>query len=160
MRGRPPAPRAPRPGGGPRPPSFFPRGWARAAARGAGPSAGAGRTSNSDTDWLWALLLRSFGFYLDNNFPRNIKRSVASNGLISEQDFRDWLDPNVASSCDALTADGRDNGIVGFVEDQLDIGNPFSGQYEVGDVQVKNAPKRAAAHFPLFFPVSGGTAPY
>ena len=47
----------------------------------------------------------------------------------------------MASSCDALTADGRDNGIVGFVEDQLDIGNPFSGQYEVGDVQVR---------FPLF----------
>ena len=91
----------------------------------------------------------------DNNFPRNIKRSVASNGLISEQDFRDWLDPNVASSCDALTADGRDNGIVGFVEDQLDIGNPFSGQYEVGDVQVR------CVSFSFFFPVSAArTAPY
>ena len=91
----------------------------------------------------------------DNNFPRNIKRSVASNGLISEQDFRDWLDPNVASSCDALTADGRDNGIVGFVEDQLDIGNPFSGQYEVGDVQVR------CISFSFFFPVSAArTAPY
>ena len=89
----------------------------------------------------------------DNNFPRNIKRSVASNGLISEQDFRDWLDPNVASSCDALTADGRDNGIVGFVEDQLDIGNPFSGQYEVGDVQVRC--------ISFFFPFSAArTAPY
>ena len=88
----------------------------------------------------------------DNNFPRNIKRSVASNGLISEQDFRDWLDPNVASSCDALTADGRDNGIVGLVEDQLDIGNPFSGQYEVGDVQVR---------YFSFSPVSAAqTAPY
>ena len=91
----------------------------------------------------------------DNNFPRNIKRSVASNGLISEQDFRDWLDPNVASSCDALTADGRDNGIVGLVEDQLDIGNPFSGQYEVGDVQVR------CISFSFFFPVSAArTAPY
>ena len=60
----------------------------------------------------------------------------------------------MASSCDALTADGRDNGIVGFVEDQLDIGNPFSGQYEVGDVQVR--------YFSFsFVPVSAArTAPY
>ena len=85
---------------------------------------------------------------------------MASNGFLDPDDFSAWRAWDRTGSCDALTADGRDNGAVGYVEDQLEMGNAFSGQYEVGDVQVKNAPKRAAAHFPLFFPLSGGTAPY
>ena len=82
-----------------------------------------------------------FGFYLDNNFPRKIKRSVASNGFRDPDDFSAWRAWDRTGSCDALTADGRDNGAVGYVEDQLEMGNSFSGQYEVGDVQVR---------FPLF----------
>lgn len=73
----------------------------------------------------------------DNNFPRNVKRSVESNGLISREDFHAHVDsdPSTISSCDAFTANGEDNGKTAIVEDELDIGNDFSGQYALGDVQ-------------------------
>ena len=63
-----------------------------------------------------------FGFYLDNNYPRKINRD--SDGKII-----DW------GSCEAFTAIGEDNGVIGYVEDGLDFFNDFVGQYSVGDVQ-------------------------
>ena len=78
-----------------------------------------------------------FGFYLDNNFPRKLRRSVASNGLLDRADFEAHVDnnPNTFSSCDAFTESGADNGVTAVIEDQLEIGNSFSGQYALGDVQ-------------------------
>ncbi|UPR00717.1 G8 domain-containing protein [Chloropicon primus] len=78
-----------------------------------------------------------FGFYLDNNFPRKLARSVETNGMLSEEDFWHHIDgnPHTFSSCDAFTASGEDNGVSSVVEDQLEIGNSFSGQYALGDVQ-------------------------
>ena len=80
---------------------------------------------------------------------------MASNGFLDPDDFSAWRAWDRTGSCDALTADGRDNGAVGYVEDQLEMGNTFSGQYEVGDVQVR------CISFSFFFPVSAArTAPY
>ena len=80
---------------------------------------------------------------------------MASNGFLDPDDFSAWRAWDRTGSCDALTADGRDNGAVGYVEDQLEMGNTFSGQYEVGDVQVR------CISFSSFFPVSAArTAPY
>ena len=78
-----------------------------------------------------------FGFYLDNNFPRKLRRSVQSNGLLDPADFHAHVDgnPRTFSSCDAFTEAGEDNGVSAIVEDQLEIGNSFSGQYALGDVQ-------------------------
>ena len=53
---------------------------------------------------------------------------MASNGFLDPDDFSAWRAWDRTGSCDALTADGRDNGAVGYVEDQLEMGNAFSGQ--------------------------------
>jgi hypothetical protein len=42
------------------------------------------------------------------------------------------------SSCDEFTSDGRDNGVVNEVLDELDYHNVFVGQYAMGDVQFVN----------------------
>eukprot|EP00930_Biecheleria_cincta_P056436 TRINITY_DN42567_c0_g1_i1.p1 TRINITY_DN42567_c0_g1~~TRINITY_DN42567_c0_g1_i1.p1 ORF type:complete len:863 (-),score=115.76 TRINITY_DN42567_c0_g1_i1:230-2818(-) len=64
-----------------------------------------------------------FGFYLDNQYPRNIKRDA--DGYVTDM-----------SSCNEFTADGKDNGLVpaNLVEDQLDWHNVFVGHYSLGDV--------------------------
>jgi len=64
-----------------------------------------------------------FGFYLDNQYPRNIQRD--SNGYVTDM-----------STCDEFTANGQDNGIVpaNLVEDQFDWHNTFVGHYSLGDV--------------------------
>ena len=72
-----------------------------------------------------------FGWYLDSNWPRNLDRSVASNGYLPQDDSGN----TDFSSCEALTPDGRDNGASSAIEDNLDIANVFSGQYAAGDVQ-------------------------
>ena len=78
-----------------------------------------------------------FGFYLDNNYPRQLSRSVESNGMLSRSDFSAFIDGDLStwSSCDAFRPDGSDNGVTGVVEGQLEVGNVFSGQYGLGDVQ-------------------------
>jgi len=78
-----------------------------------------------------------FGFYLDNNYPRQLSRSVQSNGMLSRSDFSAFIDGDLStwSSCDAFRPDGWDNGVTGVVEGQLEVGNVFSGQYGLGDVQ-------------------------
>ena len=78
-----------------------------------------------------------FGFYLDNNYPRRLSRSVESNGMLSQSDFSAFIDgdQSTSSSCDAFRPDGSDNGVTGVVEGQLEVGNVFSGQYGLGDVQ-------------------------
>lgn len=63
-----------------------------------------------------------FGFYLDNDFPRRLKRD--SNGMLADK-----------SSCDAMTADGRDNGAFTVIEDLFEWQNGATGQYSCGDIQ-------------------------
>jgi len=41
-------------------------------------------------------------------------------------------------SCEPLTADGHDNGVVNVVQDEFDWHNMFVGQYKMGDVQYVN----------------------
>ena len=72
-----------------------------------------------------------FGFYLDSNFPRQIDRSVSSNGYLPLDEFGN----TDFSSCEALKADGSDNGASAVIEDNLDIANIFSGQYAATDIQ-------------------------
>jgi hypothetical protein len=66
-----------------------------------------------------------FGLYLDNQYPRNLKRD--SNGMLLDH-----------SSCDEFTSDGRDNGVVNEVRDEFDYHNDMVGQYTLGDVQFIN----------------------
>merc|ERR1712151_854500 len=66
-----------------------------------------------------------FGLYLDNQYPRNLKRDA--NGMLTDH-----------KSCDEFTSDGRDNGVVNEVHDELDYHNQYVGQYAMGDVQFVN----------------------
>ena len=79
----------------------------------------------------------NFGLNLDRNYPRNINRTVGSNGRLSDADFDAFNDdnPNTVSSCDEFTASGEDNGVAATVLNQLDFGNQFSGSQALGDVQ-------------------------
>lgn len=75
-----------------------------------------------------------FGYYLDKNWPRNLRQSVASNGFVEDisecrRGDESWC------SCQPFTADGEDNGVVAVVKDGLDYHNNLVGQYELGDVQ-------------------------
>lgn len=76
-----------------------------------------------------------FGTYLDHQWCRNIKRSIASNGYVEDMEACNRGEP---CSCDSHTSDGKDNGAFGIVEGHLDYFNTFVGQYELGDVQFKN----------------------
>merc|ERR1719203_1504966 len=69
-----------------------------------------------------------FGFYPDKNFPRRLKRTVASNGYVEDYG-------QAGGSCEQFTPDGRDNGAPAIVADGLDWGNNLVGQYDLGDVQ-------------------------
>jgi len=64
-----------------------------------------------------------FGLYLDNQYPRNLKRD--EDGMVTDM-----------ASCQEFTSDGRDNGLVpaNVVEDEFDWHNLFVGQYSLGDV--------------------------
>jgi parallel beta-helix repeat protein len=73
-----------------------------------------------------------FGFYLDAQWPRRVKRSIASNGMV--EDMAECF-AGRPCSCDSNLPDGTDNGAYGVVEDGLDYFNIFTGQYELGDVQ-------------------------
>jgi hypothetical protein len=75
-----------------------------------------------------------FGFYLDAQWPRRVKRSIASNGHV--EDMAECL-AGRPCSCDPYLPDGTDNGAYGAVEDHLDFFNIFVGQYELGDVQYR-----------------------
>jgi hypothetical protein len=66
-----------------------------------------------------------FGFYLDNSMPRNLARTVGSNGMLTDY-----------ASCDEFLPDGTDNGAIGVVEDELDYLSDFVGCYELGDIQM------------------------
>jgi len=63
-----------------------------------------------------------FGLYLNNQFSRNVTRDA--DGYIT-----DW------NSCNAHTADGRDNGLLSVIEDQFEWHQLFVGQYSLGDIQ-------------------------
>jgi hypothetical protein len=76
-----------------------------------------------------------FGFYLDSNFPRRLRRSVASNGFVEDIGAKFDGNPKTWNSCEEFTADGRDNGAPGVVEDGFDWANNFVGQYGLSDVQ-------------------------
>jgi len=66
-----------------------------------------------------------FGMYLDNQFPRNIKRD--DDGFLTDK-----------ASCNTFTADGRDNGVVSEIHNQFDWHNTFVGMYASGDLQFVN----------------------
>jgi len=75
-----------------------------------------------------------FGIYFHTMWPRKVRRSIASNGMV--EDMEDckagrWC------SCDALKPDGSDNGAVAVIEDSLDYSNNWSGGYGYGDHQWK-----------------------
>jgi len=72
-----------------------------------------------------------FGFYLDKNWPRQLDRNFASDGMVSDYGVcRDeWC------SCNEFKEDGSDNGHPGKIEDGLDFFNNLVGQYQLGDMQ-------------------------
>lgn len=75
-----------------------------------------------------------FGWYPDNSMPRNLLRSVATDGFVSDM-------PSCGSawcSCQEFGLSGQDNGLIGIVEDEFDWFNDFVGQYELGDVSYVN----------------------
>eukprot|EP00928_Gymnodinium_smaydae_P064952 TRINITY_DN4816_c0_g2_i1.p1 TRINITY_DN4816_c0_g2~~TRINITY_DN4816_c0_g2_i1.p1 ORF type:complete len:1122 (-),score=90.09 TRINITY_DN4816_c0_g2_i1:315-3596(-) len=67
-----------------------------------------------------------FGLYPDNQHPRMLKRD--SNGFVT-----DW------SSCNAYTADGKDNGMnpANVIEDEFDYHNMFVGAYDMGNIRLE-----------------------
>jgi len=75
-----------------------------------------------------------FGFYLDSNFPRQLSRSIATDGLVSDMAACNTANDMEACSCSTFKADGMPNGLKGVVEGGLDYGNDFVGQYDLGDV--------------------------
>ena len=66
-----------------------------------------------------------FGLYLDHQYPRNVK--IDEDGLLVDKD-----------SCDWFTPEGRDNGFVNEVRDELNWHNTYVGQYAIGDIQFIN----------------------
>jgi beta-glucanase (GH16 family) len=73
-----------------------------------------------------------FGFYLDNSFPRQLLRSTATDGWVTDIET---CKSGGQCSCDTFKADGTDNGIFTPVSDNIDFCNNFVGQYELGDIQ-------------------------
>ena len=65
-----------------------------------------------------------FGFYLNNQFPRKLKRD--GDGYLIDK-----------ASCNAFTFDGRDNGKLSVMEDLFEWRNGATGQYSAGDTQFK-----------------------
>jgi len=74
-----------------------------------------------------------FGFYLDHNWPRQLQRSVASNGYVV--DIANVYKADAWSSCQEFKDNGDDNGHVSAVVDGLDFFNNLVGQYDLGDIQ-------------------------
>jgi hypothetical protein len=65
-----------------------------------------------------------FGTYiLGPHFPRNVQQTLAMNGVMN------------LSTCAAFDSSGIDTGVPVRISDNLDWGNVFVGQYDVGDVQ-------------------------
>jgi hypothetical protein len=75
-----------------------------------------------------------FGFYLDNSMPRQLSRTVASNGYVT--DIAACSSNPSSCSCSEFKPDGTDNGQVGIVADQVDWFSDFVGCYELGDIQL------------------------
>uniref|UniRef100_A0A7S2S122 CEMIP beta-helix domain-containing protein n=1 Tax=Mucochytrium quahogii TaxID=96639 RepID=A0A7S2S122_9STRA len=74
-----------------------------------------------------------YGFSMDNNYPRNIRRSPETRGHVTDID-ECYVNPEKPCSCEEFTADGSDNGVVGTIEDSLNWGNEKTGQYDAGDI--------------------------
>jgi len=70
---------------------------------------------------------------MGNQYPRNLQRD--DDGFLT--------DP---ASCNEFLPDGRDNGVVNEVHDELDYHNLFVGQYAMGDVQFINYTSVNNAH--------------
>jgi hypothetical protein len=75
------------------------------------------------------------GFYLDNSMPRQLARSVASNGYVTDI-AQCSASSSSSCSCQEFKTDGTDNGQVGIVQDQVDWFSDFVGCYELGDIQL------------------------
>mmetsp|Transcript_117680 Transcript_117680/g.377616 ORF Transcript_117680/g.377616 Transcript_117680/m.377616 type:complete len:988 (+) Transcript_117680:2-2965(+) len=62
-----------------------------------------------------------YGIYLDNQYPRNLKRDI--NGY-------------VVGGCPQFDENGKDNGVTppNLIEDHFDWHNTFNGQYSMGDI--------------------------
>ena len=66
-----------------------------------------------------------FGTYLlGPNFPRNTDETVESDGAVGDR-----------GSCAGFTAVGADNGVSTLLSENVDYGNVFVGQYDLGDIQ-------------------------
>lgn len=82
-----------------------------------------------------------FGFYPDVNYPRNVDRSIATDGYVADlltqpKCMADLTNDDTWCSCRPTLRNGTDNAQkVTFIEDQLDWGNGFVGQYDLADVQ-------------------------
>lgn len=66
-----------------------------------------------------------FGLYLDNQYPRKVRRD-ADGYLLPGED------------CAEFAADGSDNGLLAIIEDSIEYHSIFVGHYTLGDVQFKN----------------------
>jgi len=86
-----------------------------------------------------------FGWYPDVNYPNAVKRSVGSNGYVTDittqcTDKLADISLDTVCSCRPYTwPSGDSNGqpVVTY-EDGIDWGNGFVGQYDLADVQYKN----------------------
>lgn len=68
-----------------------------------------------------------FGTYiLGPSFPRAVVQTIAANGLTD------------LSTCAGFTSAGDDRGVGYAIADNVDYGNVFVGQYDVGDVQYRD----------------------
>ena len=82
-----------------------------------------------------------FGFYPDVNYPRNVERSISTFGYVQDLVAQPLCMANLTNaatwcSCRADLPDGSDNGQqMTTIENQLDWGNGFVGQYDLADVQ-------------------------
>ena len=66
-----------------------------------------------------------FGTYsLGYNFPKRTDQSIVTNGRMLDK-----------TTCNAVNADGSDNGVGVVIADNFDYGNVFVGHYEAGDIQ-------------------------
>ena len=71
-----------------------------------------------------------FGTYPDNQHPRQLIRDEDGYVVKNEQ--------GQMESCNEFKADGSDNGLTCFIEDNVDWHNMFVGQYAVGDISYRN----------------------
>ena len=81
-------------------------------------------------------------YFLGPNYPKDTTQSLANDGM--ETDL---------GSCAGFLADGSDNGVSTLLFENVDEGNAFTGQYELGDIQY------AGAAMPTLAPTLSSSTP-